>query len=324
VDSAVEESYVAVGYGNHVGWWRGKPVWIRRSLDGGSNTEKFKESLDLVFLGRGSSTVNDFLAGLEKFIRLRAEDKKIYLFANSHGGWTRMATLTERDINTVVVNGNGSHAALDHIRRFESAQYWYRKRGMPHHTGILLEGPPGNGKSSLIHALACATQRNLFYLNLAALENEQNLMQLLGEKRTWSHAILVLEDLDVSGAKVDRTKGSEGSKVTLSTLLNILDGLLSPDGLVVVATTNHPDSLDPALLRAGRFDFRLHLAPLDENGFMTLARVFDIEPETINDVMSNYTPTTGAILRGLFISGEEDLRAHFNVPRRTELDVLID
>jgi chaperone BCS1 len=172
--------------------------------------------------------------------------------------------------------------------------------GLPHHLGTLLYGEPGCGKTSLIHALASELQRSIYYLNLGSVEKDKELTDLVACGRDWSKTLLVLEDFDAAGVSVSRGSSLKGIKtfteagdeidtsgdddeeksrpVTLSAMLNVLDGLISPDGLVTIATTNHPEKLDEALKRDGRFDLKVELQKLNYDDFLKMAALFGVDP----------------------------------------------
>jgi len=123
----------------------------------------------------------------------------------------------------------------------------YRAMGVPHRRGVLLHGPPGNGKTSTIRYIGAALRQvPAMILRPAANFNSNNLEQVLQHWRRQAPAILTIEDLDWLLARIN-----------VSTFLNLLDGVETTlsGGLLLIATTNHPDELDPAINnRPGRFD----------------------------------------------------------------------
>ncbi|KAI5788971.1 hypothetical protein DFH27DRAFT_216771 [Peziza echinospora] len=176
---------------------------------------------------------------------------------------------------------------------------WYAARGLPYRRGYLFHGPPGTGKTSLTLALAGELKLNLYIFNLASSEvTDEILGQLflaLPKK-----CIVLLEDIDCAGvgkrgeqkapkswpqsngaADTIQQKASEfkssGSAVsspesrpstrrakdegvTLSGLLNAIDGVASHEGRILIMTTNHREQLDPALIRPGRVDVEIELS----------------------------------------------------------------
>ena len=134
---------------------------------------------------------------------------------------------------------------------------------MPHRRGYLLHGPPGNGKTTLVTAVAGELGLSVAVLSLSnrAL-NDDGLRTLVNALPRGT--ILLMEDINCAFAH--RKADEAASGVTLSGLLNALDGVSSREGRILFMTTNHPDRLDPALVRPGRVNrgIRLGLATADQ------------------------------------------------------------
>jgi hypothetical protein len=129
----------------------------------------------------------------------------------------------------------------------------YRELNIPYRRGVLLHGPPGNGKTSIIRALG-ALQPNIsaMLLRPGARFDDNDFVELIRDWTKQAPAMLVIEDLD-----------SILTKMKVSTLLNQIDGIDQPGGgLLLIATTNYPDELDPAINnRPGRFDVVVEVGP---------------------------------------------------------------
>ncbi|OMO60449.1 hypothetical protein CCACVL1_24140 [Corchorus capsularis] len=164
---------------------------------------------------------------------------------------------------------------IDDLDRFVRRKNFYRKVGKAWKRGYLLYGPPGTGKSSLVAAMANYLKFNVYDLELSSIYNNSNLRRLLVSTR--NRSIIVIEDIDCSIDLEDRqAKGRHGQgkgQLTLSGLLNFIDGLWSScgDERIIVFTTNHKDRLDPALLRPGRMDMHIHMSYCTPSGFRVLA-----------------------------------------------------
>lgn len=127
--------------------------------------------------------------------------------------------------------------------------------------GILLYGPPGTGKTLLAKAVAKESEANFISINGAQIlskyvgESEKTVREIFRKARMAAPCVIFIDEID-SIASV-RGSGGEGNRVTdrvVDTLLTELDGLRSLKNVVIIAATNRPDILDPALLRSGRFD----------------------------------------------------------------------
>lgn len=132
----------------------------------------------------------------------------------------------------------------------------HRALGVPYRRGVLLIGPPGNGKTSLIRSIGATLSKiPAMILRPATNFDTDDLEEILRKWTSLAPAMLVLEDLD-----------HLLQSVNVSTFLNLIDGVeaSATDGLMVIASTNHPEQLDPAINnRPGRFDVVLEIAPPD-------------------------------------------------------------
>tara|TARA_B100000287_G_scaffold418526_1_gene455587 strand:+ start:243 stop:1439 length:1197 start_codon:yes stop_codon:yes gene_type:complete len=291
---------MAIGFGRHWGKYRGKPVIVHRSMEESSATERFKETLTITFLGFGNKGVTEFCNELTKEIEKHSKIKRLKLRRNMHAAWHGHGFLQPRPMESVFTNDGIKDKLLEDIQSFENREEEYRLKGMPYHLGIMLKGPPGTGKTSLIHALASALDRDIMFLNLSGVENEAELMELIGARRDWQKSLLVIEDIDAVKANVARDSDSEG--ISLSTLLNVLDGFLTPHGLITLATTNRPEKLDPALVRSGRFDISVEIGPLEWTEAERMANLLLGENNQFGSFKDRYVPKVGAELREAMIS----------------------
>lgn len=138
---------------------------------------------------------------------------------------------------------------------FFAREEWFRKHHLPFKRGYLFYGAPGNGKTSVIRAMANHPGLSLFSVNFNNNKevDDSAVASMFESARNSAPALVILEDLD----RIFPRDGSrkEEVKVSLSGLLNSLDGVVVQEGLIVTATANNPEQLDPAVLnRPGRFD----------------------------------------------------------------------
>lgn len=299
---------LTIGYGTHWGFYKRHLVAVNRHLDDAAQTAKFKEWTNVTFFTFSKSVVKEFSQELaSKVTQMGAVRQFVPIHINSGSHWNRAGKLPLRSISTVFTTEGVGRDLLDSIKKFEESKERHHELGLPHHMGILLFGVPGCGKSSLIHSLASETGRSIHYLNLGSLESDKELTDLVANGRDWSNTLLVLEDFDASGITVKREptttakgkKEKEKSPVTLSALLNVLDGIISPDGLITIATTNHPERLDEALLRSGRFDHTVELGLLGYGEMLEMCRLFDVDPALID--MTPDQRMSGADMRSMIL-----------------------
>lgn len=174
------------------------------------------------------------------------------------------------------------------VEFFMNNKKWYEEKGVPYTLGLLFHGVPGSGKTSTIKGIASATNRHVFNIRVTRYTTVNQLNNLFyaarvnvlanGQTQAFDipidQRIIVMEDIDCLESVVNARKGDindiddiankehdatdgiiDGEQtLTLSHLLNILDGVLEQPGRILIVTTNFPEKLDPALVRPGRID----------------------------------------------------------------------
>ncbi|MCO5601804.1 hypothetical protein L7F22_055929 [Adiantum nelumboides] len=162
--------------------------------------------------------------------------------------------------------------------------------------GVLLYGPPGCSKTTLVKAAAHAAKANLFSLSGAELysmfvgEGEALLRETFRRARLVAPSIVFFDEADAIAAKREGgdqksmgTENSVGEKL-LSTLLTEIDGLELAQGVLVLGATNRPRSIDEALMRPGRFDQILYVPPPDQEGRVEILKVHTRNMRLAEDV----------------------------------------
>ena len=154
-----------------------------------------------------------------------------------------------------------SDKLINDARTFLNSSKWYTERGIPYRRGYLLHGPPGCGKTSFTQVLAGALKLDMCMLSLSnASLDDAKLCQNFRDAP--ENAIILLEDVDAVFVDRDvqkKGKGSGGTGVSFSGLLNAIDGVASQEGRLFFMTTNYPEKLDSALVRPGRCDVKEEL-----------------------------------------------------------------
>lgn len=138
--------------------------------------------------------------------------------------------------------------------------------------GVLLEGPPGSGKTLLARAVAGETQAKFFLVSASEFVEmfvgvgAARVRDMFDTAAKQAPAVIFIDELDAVGRRrgTGIGAGHDEREQTLNQLLVCLDGFQANDQVVVIGATNRPDVLDPALLRAGRFDRRIAMSPLDD------------------------------------------------------------
>ena len=193
---------------------------------------------------------------------------QIYQMSNSWWRpWDKAASKEPRAFDTVILDQDTANDILADAKKFVSMEErtYYMKRGIPYHRGYLFYGPPGTGKTSFAQALAGSiksTPMDICLLNLAS-QNLDDAKLNSSLRYAPKNAIILLEDVDAvfvqrsSASLIAQDSSRPGNKpsgVSFSGLLNAIDGVASQEGRIFIMTTNHPEKLDPALVRDGRCD----------------------------------------------------------------------
>lgn len=200
---------------------------------------------------------NKGLQKIENVIKKFVDD--LNTFANSSdvyvrrwNDWQALNTPRLRNLNSVILPDGQKERILQDFKDFLSLEEFYIEKSIPYHRGYIFHGVPGSGKSSLISALASTLGLDLYIVNSSDLKKDENVLKLVSEIPPKS--ILVIEDIDTYRTAKTRDDDSVEEAANLSTLLNALDGIMTPHGLITVMTTNDKEALDYALTRKGRCD----------------------------------------------------------------------
>ncbi|KAL3332496.1 hypothetical protein AABB24_032856 [Solanum stoloniferum] len=225
-----------------------------------------------------------------KEIQMRSRKRKLYT-NNGHSKttWNHIIFEHPATFGTLAMEAEKKQEIMDDLLLFRDSKDFYARIGKVWKRGYLLYGPPGTGKSTMIAAMANLLDYDVCDLELTSVRDNIELRRLLGE--TLSKSIIVIEDidcsLDLTGQRKKKEKTAKtnkevppkdteesGSRVTLSGLLNFIDGLWSACSgeRIIVFTTNYVDKLDPALTRRGRTDKHIELSYCSFDGFKVLAK----------------------------------------------------
>jgi chaperone BCS1 len=255
--------------GHLIKFGKGEPG--QKSPQSGGESESI-ESCTLTVFGRNHKVFRKLFEVIqekdEEINRL-----KVHLWK---GYWSMSAMQHRRGFETVAIPVQQKDEIITHIDNFLKDKQFRIENGIPFRTGILLMGPPGTGKTSLIKAVCAYLKKDLYLLTLNGM-NDAQLRDALTQVP--EGAVVAIEDVDTAGIgkrKIEATKSQKNqvfevgappanteTPLTLSGVLNAIDGPASGEGHILIATTNCPESLDEALVRDGRFDLKLNI------GYMT-------------------------------------------------------
>jgi len=302
--------------GRHLFWHMGRPFVVEfyRSQDTTGRSLRRSESLTFWTIGRSRK----FLKRLVNEV-VGSHERKIgsSLFVHNEY-WTRSLGYSPRRLESVILKPGEKDHLIQDVEMFKSSKKRYSELGVPYHRGYLFYGPPGTGKTSLVSAVAARFGMSIYTVNLNEF-NDRTLANAIHDVPPKS--VILFEDIDCMNTPKSRVphgewierKGEDALThdrlgVTLSGLLNVLDGFSAPEDVLFVMTTNRIGALDPALLRPGRIDYRLLLGEASEQQKIELYQRFfptASESEAKSFVRMHGSATTMAEFQGLLLGSEQ-------------------
>jgi chaperone BCS1 len=235
---------------------------------------------------------------LEEGKMITMKNRKLKLYTNNPSEdwwktkkkWSSITFEHPARFETLAMDPKKKEEIIDDLIKFKTGKEYYTKVGKAWKRGYLLFGPPGTGKSTMISAMANFMNYDVYDLELTTIKDNNDLKRLL--ITTSSKSIIVIEDIDCSIDLTGKRKkkkdhvyeskyyGTMESKVTLSGLLNFIDGIWSACGgeRIIIFTTNFVDKVDHALIRRGRMDMHIEMSYCTYEAFKVLAKNYwDVE-----------------------------------------------
>ncbi|EIN05401.1 P-loop containing nucleoside triphosphate hydrolase protein [Punctularia strigosozonata HHB-11173 SS5] len=290
---ARELAYVPSPHVTYTLWFRGRYMQVTRTRSENQSywSSDVQETLCVSIMTRDRRIMNELLIEAKKAYNAEQNTNvNIYVSDNFNEYWRHVAARPKRSLSSIVLDPGIAERVIADARDFLASRAWYAKRGIPFRRGYLLYGAPGSGKTSLIHSLAGELAVDVYVISLSQSGMDDNkLARLIAELP--EKCIALMEDIDAAfhhglnrdasgsssaedsatdpaGKPADsaRTQSAPpaaanpppvGSRITLSGLLNALDGVGAQEGRILFATTNKYASLDPALCRPGRMDMHV-------------------------------------------------------------------
>lgn len=285
-----DSTVVGIGNGTHFFVYKGRPFWMHRHQLTEGSMHQVTYEITITALGRNRQVILDLI---DEF-KYRPKPHSLAIFGLNEREWVRMSDINRRPLKTVIIDAVMKAEIVLQINKFLASQHWYEERGLPYKKTFIFHGIHGTGKTSLIKALASHYEYNIARINLSTMTD--NLLEhalATAPKK----AFILIEDFDSAGASKTRFRRktdvapaapskpgaptSEAPKLadeatlalrnqldlsmgmlSLSGMLNALDGVVSLDGRLVFMTTNVLAQIDPALLRKGRVDHIFELKAL--------------------------------------------------------------
>ena len=286
-ESRNEFGAVGPGVGTHIFIFKRRFFFFRITEKDSQGTHLSKYNISISVIGRSKQPLYELM---DAFMDQADPANYITMFDANKTDWTWVTRTEKRRAGTMVIQKNVQEELFEPLKEFVKSREWYMERGLDYKFCALLYGPPGTGKSSVAREVANMLGRNLYKMSPDGDISYTSLFQ--GAKG----GVVLIEDIDAfgiarkrtsaitnveAGIAIPTTKTSSGSALTslsvpeddkedtlgdamaeflggsLSELLNGLQGVIPLDDVIVLITTNHPEKLDPALIRDGRVDRRI-------------------------------------------------------------------
>jgi transitional endoplasmic reticulum ATPase len=185
----------------------------------------------------------------------------------------------------------------------------FTRLGIEPHSGILLYGPPGCGKTLLAKVLASESEANMFLINGPEImnkyygETEAKIREIFKEAKDNSPSIIFIDEIDAIAPKREEAYGDVEKRV-VAQLLALMDGLTDRGNVIVLGATNRPEGVDPALRRPGRFDREFEISVPNEDGRLEIllihTRGMPVSDDVdLKDLASELHGYTGADIKSL-------------------------
>jgi chaperone BCS1 len=282
-DYGLEEGILVPGYGTHFFFYKKRFFWVVNSRLASTGTEKEKMESVIYCLTRSKKVMED----LTKAFRWRYAKDLSYVHTNEGYNFAAAVGAPKRPLSTIVTRDTTKEDIVKLIEEFYASESWYRLRGIPYKLVILLYGVPGTGKTSLIKSIAGHFDRSVYAVNLNTCSDT-----MFPKLMTMAYGgIVAIEDFDScpathkNGAQVkipavhnpdsdaittydpygkESVRSLFDDGVSLTTILNTLDGVQELNRTVIFLTTNRKEIIADNILRDGRCDHQFEILPLDD------------------------------------------------------------
>jgi AAA+ superfamily predicted ATPase len=265
------------------------------------------------------------------------------IYTNSNGEWKSSPSNNTRKLDTIILKDGLKDEIKSDLQLFLNSEDWYKERDIPYSRGYLFYGYPGTGKTSMIKGMSMYCKRHIHFLMLSEVRSDGELIELLKKINYKETVLVIEDidamvdivkdrdsDSNISNSETDDSSSdsssfkkigdniiimsgnqkqngeqlqTQKSSLTLSGLLNAIDGVFTCHGRILIMTTNHPEILDTALIRPGRVDSKYLFSNCNKEQIKGLYEMFfncSVDEEKLKNIRNDeYSPAhiTSVFLR---------------------------
>jgi len=244
-------------------WYDGYPIFLSKTiekLEGARDiwsTHSGKFALTTVFNSKILfKFMNDLLLNYN-LNRIQKHELEILTYSTRQGCWDISDSYIPIKWDDIITSGDDKERIMKEVKNRQKHKEFLKSKGIKNNFGISLDGLPGNGKSSLAAALAYELHMLIYYLDINAMKDINDLKDAFSKIQ--KDSVILIEDID--RVYKGRDPVNPDCKIPFSTFINYLSGTLEKDNVILIMTTNKIEELDDALIRDGRIDLRCTVMP---------------------------------------------------------------
>jgi mitochondrial chaperone BCS1 len=291
------------GLGFHFFVFNRRLYWVHKTEQpsSGSNIPKYR--LLISTFGRSRSPIEKLVKEISP---VQDEHKLQTMTISADGDWQIQSVIQKRSLDSIILPPEIKSEMVRSLDEFYQQRQWFLDKGLAHKMCVVFHGQPGCGKTSFVKGLASHYDKNVYTLSLNTVSDRSLPVYL---SKVPGGSFVLVEDFDTfsvlksrEAKKEKKSMFEDDGPLTLSGVLNALDGIAALDNIVIFMTTNHLDQIDPAILRDGRTDAIIELKSLTTAGiyeYVKFAYGRDIH-------YYNFVDVAGCNLHGLLQKHKHD------------------